>query len=241
MARLDISYYSPALGKAQRAVAIVPEGAVAPYKPLLLLHGLSDDESIWTRRTSIERYVEGKPWVVVMPDGGRGFYTDAVEGFAYGTAIGKELPDLMEKWLPLSKDWAVGGLSMGGYGAVRLALTYPERFKSAHSHSGAMDYAHDRVPDTDTPWGKEYARIVGAMPGGGPNDLYHLASTASARPRLRIDCGTEDFLLQSNRGFDKHLKSLSWGHVYEEHSGGHDWTYWDLHIQSALEWHFGKG
>lgn len=241
MARLELSYFSAALGKAQRAVVIVPEGAVPPYKPLLLLHGLSDDESIWTRRTSIERYVEGKPWVVVMPDGGRGFYADAVEGFAYGTAIGKELPDLLEKWLPLSKEWAVGGLSMGGYGAVRLALTYPERYKSAHSHSGAMDYGHDRVGDTDSAWGKEYVRIVGQMPGGGPNDLYHLASTASVRPRLRIDCGTEDFLLQANRSFNAHLKTLSWGHLYEEPPGGHTWDYWDLHIRAALEWHFGKG
>ena len=94
MALLDIKYFSPALGKNVEALAIVPETA-GPYHVLFLLHGLSDDHTIWQRRTSIERYVDGLPLIVVMPNGDRSFYCDAEDGPAYGTAIGEELPALI--------------------------------------------------------------------------------------------------------------------------------------------------
>lgn len=235
MALLDVAYHSAVLGKAQRAKLIVPEDMPPPYHVLFQLHGLSDDESAWTRLTSIERYVSGLPLLVVMPDGGRGFYCDATEGYAYGTAIGEELPKLIETWFPVKPAWAIGGLSMGGYGAVRFALTYPHRFVSATSHSGALAFGH--FPYREDDFGIEFRRVLGPDPIGGPNDLFSLAEFASPRPQLRLDCGADDFLLESNRSLHQHLDQIGYTHEYAEFPGDHTWSYWDTHVQEAIGFH----
>ncbi|CAN5616696.1 alpha/beta hydrolase family protein [soil metagenome] len=239
MAFIDLHYFSTALGKQTAAWALVPEGLEPPYQVMFLLHGLSDDHTIWLRRTSLERYIEGLPLVVVMPDGGRGFYADAEAGFAYGTAIGKELPDLIKKILPVKQGgWAIQGLSMGGYGALRLAFAYPETFASAVSHSGAVAYGH--FPDDwrqDNDWSRETERILGKEPAGGPNDLFALAEKHKAQPKFRFDCGTGDFLIESNREFHRHLEAIGRPHEYDEHPGEHNWAYWDDHVMSGIEFH----
>jgi S-formylglutathione hydrolase FrmB len=80
MAFLDYHYYSQALCKQTAAYVLLPETGDGPFPVLYLLHGLSDNHTIWLRRTSIERYVASLGVIVVMPDGGRGFYTDAAAG-----------------------------------------------------------------------------------------------------------------------------------------------------------------
>ncbi len=229
-----LQYFSQALQKQTAVTLILPDAVLdAPYFPWLLLHGLSDDETVWARRTSLERYVEGLPVVVAMPDGGRGFYLDAAEGFSYYTALSEELPVMLQKYLPLREEWAVGGLSMGGYGAVRFALGRPDRFRSAHSHSGALGFGHfpgfrDQA---------EFLRILGEPAVGGPNDLFSLAETVSSPPALRIDCGVDDFLIDSNRAFTAHLREIGYEHEYEEFPGEHNWAYWDEHVQEQLAFH----
>jgi len=209
-----------------------------PYAVMFLLHGLSDDHTIWARHTSIERYVNGLPLVVVMPNGGRGFYADSPQGFQYATAIGVELPALIRQYFHVGEKWCAAGLSMGGYGAIRLALDHPDVFKSATSLSGALTFGHYPMVGDDA-WAIEFARIIGLDPQGGPNDLFALFSALepSARPALRIDCGTEDFLIDSNRAFHAFLEAEGFIHEYEEHPGAHTWEYWDEHIQSALAFH----
>src|SRR5690606_26525573 len=132
---------SKTLGKQVGSFVILPERGKPPFATFYLLHGLSDDYTIWQRRTSIERYVADLPLIVVMPDGFRGFYTKNEVGPDYATYIGQELPDFIERNFPARPARAarcIGGLSMGGYGALRLALGFPDRFASAHSHSGAL-------------------------------------------------------------------------------------------------------
>jgi len=89
MAVLRLGFFGRSLSKQTNMTVILPEDAPqdGPYPVLYLLHGLSDDDSIWGRRTSIERYVAGMPLIVVMPDGGRGFYTDAVRGYAHESQV----------------------------------------------------------------------------------------------------------------------------------------------------------
>jgi S-formylglutathione hydrolase FrmB len=235
MAFLDLNYFSQALQKMQRAKLIIPEGVNPPYHVLIQLHGLSDDESAWTRRTSIERYVDGLPLLVAMPDGGRGFYCDALQGYAYGTAIGMELPKLLDRWFDLKPGWAIGGLSMGGYGCFRLALSHPERFVSAASHSGALHFGH--YPPREDDFGREFQRVTGDDPAGGPNDLYSLSKSVNPRPKLKFDCGVDDFLIDANRDFHTHLEEIGYEHEYAEFPGDHNWAYWDEHFQEALAFH----
>jgi S-formylglutathione hydrolase FrmB len=237
MSLAEIRYFSPALGKQTAANVILPEGE-GPWPVMFLLHGLSDDYSIWMRRTRIESYVQDVPMIVVMPDGGRGFYCDAVEGYAYATAIGEELPRLVRSWFRTTDRWCATGLSMGGYGAARLALDHPETFVSACALSAAVSFGHEsefhRPSDND-----EFARITGPNPTGGPNDLFALVERLAPerRPALRIDCGTEDFLIAHNRDFHAHLNRLGVPHEYEEHPGEHTWEYWDAHVQPAIAFH----
>jgi S-formylglutathione hydrolase FrmB len=242
MAYCELHYFSQALGKQMAANVLLPQSdAPGPYPVLYLLHGLSDDYTAWMRNTSIARYVSNLPLIVVMPDGGRGFYCDAIAGFAYETGIITDLVNYIDKMFPTKAERggrALAGLSMGGYGAMKLALSHPDMFCSTVSHSGALDFAHV-YPD---PNHHEFGRIIGENPMGGPNDLYGLADRFANGelgpwPHVRIDCGTEDFLLDMNRNFTAHLKQLGLAHEYEEFPGAHEWGYWDEHIKETLAFH----
>lgn len=241
----EVRYFSTSLQKATSTFVIHPDQDVpGPYHCMLLLHGLSDDHSIWQRRTSIERYVAGKPLIVVMPDGGRGFYVDALQGYQYLQALAFELPDLLNHWYKIDGNWCTTGLSMGGYGAFRLALERPELFRSAVSHSGAMTIGRYYPTETaetenlrDAPFIKEFLPVFGVAKPGGKDDLVELARRANPLPALRFDCGTEDFLLDSNRTMNRELVELGIEHEYQEFSGDHNWEYWDHHIQEAIDFH----
>ncbi len=239
MAFSTLHYWSQALGKQVAAHVLIPEGTrVNSFPVLYLLHGYSDDHTMWTRRTSIERYLNGLPLMVVMPDGGKGFYCDAVVGLAYQTAIASDLIKTIDATYRTRAERSgrcIGGLSMGGYGAIKLALQYSDLFVSAHSHSGALTYGHGFWQDQ-----KEMQWILGDhVAGGGPNDLYQLAKEADPAtwPAMRLDCGVDDFLIEDNRAFHRHLIELKRPHEYQEYPGAHDWAYWDTHIQKALQFH----
>src|SRR3989304_2890072 len=126
----------------QRPLADAQKKPQKKFRTLYLLHGHSDDHTAWQRWTSIERYVEGLNLVVVMPAVHLSFYTDMVYGGKYWTFISEEVPAVVRDIFPLSsdrKDNFVAGLSMGGYGAFKLAFTHPERYAAAASISGAVD------------------------------------------------------------------------------------------------------
>lgn len=239
MAFCELHYFSEALGRQTAANVIVPQIKQQSGFPVFyLLHGLSDDHTAWMRRTSVERYMDGLPMIVVMPDGGRGFYTDAEQGFAYESAIVRDLVPFIDATFQTCAGRGgrcIGGLSMGGYGALKLALKFPEMFCGATSHSGALTKAHHRR-DGET---AELDRIFGRNGEGGPNDLFALAEKIerSKLPALRIDCGTEDSLLDRSRDFHAHLERLAIPHEYAEFSGGHDWNYWDKRVREALAFH----
>ncbi|MHC4713201.1 MAG: alpha/beta hydrolase [Planctomycetota bacterium] len=234
-----VSFFSQSLEKATAMNVILPEPSLkGPYYTLYQLHGLSDDYTIWMRRTSIERYVAGLPLVVVMPDGGRGFYTDAVEGHAYESHIMKDTIRFIEKFFPVIRNRrgrAIGGLSMGGYGAMKLGLKYPKVFGSIAAHSGAFLNARAAGFRANP----EYTRIFGENPTGGPNDAFALAGklAKSDVPAIRFDCGKSDVLLDGNRRLHRHLRKLGIKHTYAEYPGIHEWGYWDKHFPKALKFH----
>ncbi|HRF59752.1 MAG TPA: alpha/beta hydrolase-fold protein [Fimbriimonadaceae bacterium] len=236
MAVLQVQYQSRVLGQGRRAILLVPEHIAPPFHVLFQLHGLSDDETTWLRQTRIEAMVAGLPLLVVMPDGGRSFYADAAEGPKMGEAIGVELPELVDRWFPTHARWAIGGLSMGGSGSVRLALNYPERFVSVASHSGSLGFGHFYGWGDDD-FGREFRRVLGPNPVGGPQDLFALAERANPRPAIRLDCGLDDFTLAANRAFHEHLGSLGYEHEYAEFPGDHTWDYWNEHLPEAIAFH----
>lgn len=219
------------LEKMTSFVAIVPDDKPGPFPVLYLLHGLSDDHTAWSRRTSLERYVQDLPLIVVMPNGERGFYTDAKNKpkSAFETNLVKDIVGFVDRTfrtIPTREGRVAAGLSMGGYGALKLALKYPDLFCAAASHSGAVDFARRDFAQGDD-WGWEWRLILGDTPADGLDDLFALAPGLDLAnlPALRIDCGTDDFLIEPNRAFTAHLTALGLPHEYQEHPGGHDWEY----------------
>ena len=238
MALCEVKFFAQRIQKASQMTVILPDAGRGPFPVFYLLHGLSDDHTIWLRRTSIERYVAGVPLIVVMPDGGRSFYCDAVSGLPYEQYMLEDVIGFVDRTfatIPRRKGRVIGGLSMGGYGALKLALKYPDRFCSAVSHSGCLDAAR-LVREQQNP---ERMLIFGRRPDGGKDDLFAIARKLKRgkAPALRIDCGTEDFLLDHNRRFHAHLKRLRLPHEYEEFPGAHTWDYWDRHVQEEIAFH----
>lgn len=216
-----------------------PPATDTPPPVLYLLHGLSDDDTIWSRRTSIERYAERLGLAVVMPAVHRSFYTDMRHGGRYWTFVSEELPEVVAQLFRVSTERErtfVAGLSMGGYGALQLALRQPERFAAAASLSGALDL----VSFTEQGQREETMRLVlGDEPvRGSRSDLFHLLAEADvdALPPLFVASGTEDVLVGHSHRFAEAARSRG-AEVTERYApGGHTWDYWDDVIQDVLAW-----
>lgn len=244
MSLCEVHWKSAVLAQHVTMNVLLPDTGTPPFATLYLLHGLSDDHSGWTRKTRIEVYAAAYPLIVVMPQGFRGFYTNNEAGPAYATYMAEELRTYVERNFPARanrESRCVGGLSMGGYGALRLALGFPHLFASAHSHSGPLRSGERLAPREGGPFSlDEFHRVFGAKPAGTDHDLTVLARRAKAfgnLPRIRIDCGVDDVLLGDNRTFHAELEQMGIPHEYEEFAGGHTWDYWDLHVRDALQFH----
>ncbi|TLG77486.1 alpha/beta hydrolase [Culicoidibacter larvae] len=272
MARITCEFFSDVLGISTSMTVLLPEagkhrigmaGSVEreTYPVLYLLHGLSDDDSTWTRRSAIERYVAKLGLIVVMPNGYRGFYTNMQNGYRYWDYIAHEVPKIAEHYFPISKkrsETFVAGLSMGGYGAMKLALNFPERFAAAASFSGALDIAEHlkaEVPEGADPavaamlqaLRQEQMNTFGSLEDfiGSENDLFAVAKSktmsAEYKPRLYQACGTEDFLYQQNINFrDFIINETDLNVLYDEGPGAHTWEYWDVQVQKALQFFMGE-
>ena len=256
MALIQCDFFSNVLGLSTSMYVILPQETAnqigmkgvatgKKHKTLLLLHGLSDDHTIWLRRTSIERYVAPLGLAVVMPAVQRSFYTDMAKGLKYEEFISRELPEIARSFFPLSdrrEDNYVAGLSMGGYGAFKLALGHPEYFVAAASLSGTLDITF-RAEKIEPDFLEELQNIFGKLDKlpGSTNDLFYLAGilaeSENQRPRLYQCCGTEDFLYESNLRFKEHAEKIGLELTFEEDTGEeHTWSYWDKKILRVLEW-----
>lgn len=249
MAFLQTQCFSKALAVQTTVNVILPEptqgiGVEAASrdelpKVLYLLHGYSDDHSIWLRRTSVERYAAAHNLAVIMPAVNHSFYCNEKYGERYWDYVSDELPQVMGRFFRLSdkpEDTFVAGLSMGGYGAMKLALSFPERFAAAASFSGAVGLGDRGQRDNDN-----LRRIFGDEPiKGGDCDLFHLMEKnagAPHKPRLYVSCGTADFLYQEFLKFVPALKKAGWDVTsYEEPDAVHEWGFWDREIAKFIPW-----
>ena len=252
MALSELSIFSESLGMQTTVYVIIPQksnqGEIGvaqnsnedKYKCLYLLHGLSDNHSIWLRRTSIERYAQEYGICVIMPAAGRSFYTDMKYGEKYYTYIAKELPEIIRGIFIVSdrrEDNFIAGLSMGGYGALKIALRECEHFSAAAGLSSVADIIglaqtfHDVLVPV---WGEN----VEIPP---EDDLFYLAKKCNSnplKPRIFIGEGTEDFMYKENIKLKEHFDKLDYDFTYRESAGTHSWEFWDEYIQYVLAWMF---
>lgn len=259
MAFLRCDIKSALLGKAVGMNVIIPQrngyekGIFSPadnsgFKTLYLLHGLSDDQSAWSRYSSIERYANAYNIAVIMPDGGRSFYTDARNGFPYWSFISEELPFIAEGMFPLSRnreDRFAAGLSMGGYGALKLGLRCPERFAAVAGLSPVVSIKRRFESQDSAAWLPELRNIFGSPEDAetSGNDLLTLAKQAVAAeiplPRMLSICGTEDFMIEDNKEFNSGMHALNYPQFHSYlYPGCHNWEFWDTHIRQVMKFFF---
>jgi S-formylglutathione hydrolase FrmB len=205
-----------------------------PYPAILQLHGAGDDNASWFTKSMLPHWLGRYPFVVICPAGGRSFWSNFAlqgQGTDFEDFLIQELMSEVGRIFPVrSGRWAIGGLSMGGFGAIRLGLTYPDRFASIYAHSSAV-WTSERLRELMPEVTDEIVEQA---------DVYRLLQPAIGRqdlPALTFDCGEDDFLIEDNRTFHRHLDSIGFPHQYREFSGAHTWEYWNEHVQQALARH----
>ena len=218
------------------------------YPVVYLLHGLTGHYNNWIEHTHLADYVTAYQFIIVMPEGNNGWYTDSatVPTEKYESYIIQELmPDVEQRFRASSEreGRAIAGLSMGGYGALKFAVKHPELFVFAASLSGALDAASWTEADLkgfEFTW-RTLQPVYGAANSEtrAANDLSKLyrelpAGRIAGLPYIYLDCGTEDGLLQTNRAFVDILVKQKIPHEYRQLPGNHAWTYWDAQVQDVL-------
>ncbi len=243
MALIRCDFDSEALELSTSMTVILPDGEGAESPPVLyLLHGLTDDDTAWSRFTSVERYAAEHGLAVIMPQVHRSFYANEAYGMRFWDFLSAELPETVKRFFRVSgrrEDTYVAGLSMGGYGAMKWALREPERFAAAATLSGALDLAYIQEHDLRPHMRALVARVFGdRIVAGGDEDLLHLLRDADPRrlPRLMLRCGTEDHLLAQNRRFVAACRTSGVELDSGFGPGEHVWSYWDAQLPAVIDW-----
>ncbi|MDR0641714.1 MAG: hypothetical protein LBG07_04555 [Treponema sp.] len=262
MALMEVDFYSEVLGLQNQAFVILPqkESGVGiqgggtkkdRYPVLWLLHGASDDHTIWLRRTSIERYVASLGIAVIMPNAHLSSYVNMAHGQRYQDFFTTELPKIMGEFFALSdrrEDNWVAGLSMGGAGALSLGLSRPDVFSAIGCFSaGNLNMRAGRPPGLRKS-GKAPRDIAvfgvedrTQLKGNIDYDCFAKAEAAiasgKALPRIFHCVGTEDFLYDNAKLTADWFKAHpQFNYEFHEGSGAHTWEFWDDWVQRFLAW-----
>jgi putative tributyrin esterase len=235
---------SKLMGKTLPYTVVLPLGyrlitSPRKYPVLYLLHGWSGRPQGWLTDSKLKEYAERHRLIIVLPEGGLGWYTDSatVPADKYESYILQELIPDVENRFRVIKDRgarAVGGLSMGGYGAIKFGLKHPEVFALVASMSGAFD-AVTRTDDDSI------MRTFGDVdnPARPANDLFKLTASLpddqlAALPYFYFDCGAGDYWLKVNRDLANTFSERKIAYEYRELPGIHDWNYWDRQVQEIM-------
>lgn len=228
----------------------MPEPEEKPFKTLYLLHGIFGNYTDWVCGTRIQRFAEENDLAVVMPSGDNAFYVDqAASNNFYGQFVGQELVQLTRRMFPLSRkreDTFIGGLSMGGYGAVRNGLKYSDTFGYIIGLSGAYRVeemarrAGDSGPFLET---RSYAQAcfgdLSKLLDSDKNPKWlvrELKKAGKPLPKIYLACGGQDGLLEANQDMAAFLKEQGADVTFETGPGGHEWDFWDAYIKKAIDW-----
>ncbi|HEX8846508.1 MAG TPA: alpha/beta hydrolase family protein [Pyrinomonadaceae bacterium] len=219
------------------------------YPTLYLLHGLDGHYSNWLAKTKIAGYAARYQMIVVMPEGNDGWYTDSatVPADKYESYILQELiPEIESRYRVVRKreGRAIAGLSMGGYGALKFGVKYPDKFIFVASISGALDPAVRTDENPGNVWSflrPSIMQTFGAAdsPTRAANDLHKLVrefpdEQIAKLPFFYLDCGTEDGFLTTNRDLAALLLQRKIPHEFRQLPGKHNWPYWDSQAQEVL-------
>ena len=248
MALIHIGFFSEALGMCVNCDVVLPQTASGQigmaaqardgrHPTLWLLHGASDDHTVWQRRTSIERYAAPLGLAVVMPAVQLSSYANMAHGGRFYDYVADELPKKMRTFFPLSdrrEDNFIAGLSMGGAGCLKIGLANPEHYAAIGCLSaGASNF---RKSNLDNPaWVRRNRMTYGdrALEGTEEDVLGNarrIVSEGRPAPRIFHAVGGDDFLLENarqTRDFFQSLEGNPFDYTYLEAPGAHTWEFWD--------------
>lgn len=259
MALIQVNYMSQALWRTVTLQVILPadkadlQGNLLPlkkYKTLYLLNGLHGNYTDWVSGTRIKRWAQEHDLAVVMPAGDNSFYVDRkAQHNNYGEFVGKELVEITRRMFPLSdkrEDTYIGGLSMGGYGAIINGLKYRGTFGAVVGLSSALHMFEEM--DNLGPLNWEFGETLfgkaeeAVLSDNNPRVLVEKLGKMKKEdpslllPKMYMACGTEDFLLGSNRTFKKLFEENGFDLTYVEGPGNHNWDFWDEYINKVMDW-----
>lgn len=255
MSLSKVQLYSTSLSRQVEVVVIMPEDQSSNTCPLLiLLHGWHGNQSDWIRYTQIYEYAMEHGICVVMPSGENKFYIDNTSTNDYFSRfISIELVAWARNTYRISdayEDTIIGGLSMGGYGAVVNALYHSSVFSHCIALSSALikdDILDEQTKNQNLLNHKQIKTIFDIdteqdFIGSDKDYDYLLDQVASEekKPEIYLACGKEDFLFTYNERFVDHMKQLNYPFTHIFDTGEHTWKYWDYHIKKALEWYIKK-
>ncbi|MDA0986400.1 MAG: alpha/beta hydrolase family protein [Bacteroidetes bacterium] len=231
------THFSKSLNKDQSLIIYFPEKNTGS-KILFLLHGAYGNYKNWTDLTDIEFIADQFNLTIVMPDGGEfSWYNNSPvkKDWQYESYFINELIPFVDSLFNNKNKKAICGLSMGGYGALKFASKYPEKFISVSSLSGVLDILNHK---TNNWWmDSAFGPIKFYKKKWEENDLLLLAPNLKNKMKIKFDIGTEDRLLEENRVYQKKLNELKIAHEYIEFEGNHNWKYWGMHIEDHLKFH----
>lgn len=261
MAFLQVTYYAVSLMRQTSFYMNLPNELSAemkegnehyerPMKTLYLLHGFSGNAADWVTGSLAQELSMKYNIAIVMPSGDNSFYLNAKgTGRAYETFIGQDLPTYVSKTFGLSakkEDVFIGGLSMGGFGAIHTTLAYPEQFGKAFGLSTALvvNDIKNMEPGTKNEVAdyEYYADVFGDLTKLDTSEknpeylVQKLKKEGKAVSPIFIACGTEDFMLQNNRDFRDFLLAQQVDVTYRESTGAHEWKFWNEYLEPAIKW-----
>lgn len=260
MAFIQMNFMSESLMRTVNVNVILPfdkidgtkrtRAEAGPFPTLYLLHGIDGSQVDWVNGTNLQRWAEEKNLAVVMPAGENSFYLDRENTHElYGTYVGRELVEMTRWAFPLSRkreDTFIGGLSMGGYGALRNGLKNSGTFGRIIALSAAdVDVEAETEEDETTPFFQRKSYLEGVFGElsavkNSDKDIRWLAEELSRTgvplPDIYLACGTEDVLLPRSRRLKEFFREYGYHLSYEESPGSHDWDFWNTQIKKVIDW-----
>ena len=237
MNKTDLSFHSAALGKQMEATVLLPDDPAGPMATLYLLHGNSGNQNSWLLNSTLAQR-NRRNLMIIMPNGDRSRYVNSPLG-RYEDLILQDLIPLIDSTFQTDarrEKRAIGGFSMGGYGAMMLGLKHPHLFSAITTHAGSYYHA-EWIPRPggwlDSHPAVELLAPVCSNPDHDCRFLSQKALDLGNPPAIRFDCGVEDGALECARGLHQHFEKIGLPHQYDEVPGGHTWAYVDSRLEAS--------
>ncbi|MFT8470705.1 MAG: alpha/beta fold hydrolase [Oenococcus sp.] len=239
---ISVNFFSQSLKMKTTFNVCLPSKITRELSPIILLHGMGDDENSWLQNSLLPQYLAKKQLALIMPRADLSYYQDTPFGNNYFNYVSMELLQKCRQLFPLQKDRQytyIAGISMGGYGALKVALNHPDSFAKCYALSPNVDLLKSwrTHPDRDA-W---FSALFDSpeLFSRSSNDLFSLVShwdDAAPKPAIYIACGQADPFYDDCLRFYKNFKKQHFPGSQDISSPqGHNWIFWNEQLKKVFE------